>query len=122
AKKSYDPHGNPTKVIVVKDIPQEKQFLVSSKTTVPFGINVYSFPGWNVFVDNHLVNYTDSNPLKLITIMVPSGNHTVVAQFEDTPLRVFSNILSLISLIVVLLGGLLLFKKGGKHETRTENS
>jgi hypothetical protein len=67
------------------------------------------FPGWQVRVDGEAVPTGPSGPLGLVTAAVPAGAHQVSIRFEQTPLRMAADLLSLMSLAValaLLLGGL----------------
>ncbi|MBU2632445.1 hypothetical protein KKG52_01900 [Patescibacteria group bacterium] len=60
----------------------------------------FYFPGWNVYVDNVKtdIEFQDPNYRGVITYNVPAGKHTVLVAFEDTKIRLFGKILSIISL------------------------
>ncbi len=74
------------------------------------------FPGWAAYVDGRQVPIEptpwqvdeDSRgfDLGICQVPVPAGNHVVRIQFENTPLRFWS---SLVSLLSVLIAGVLLF-------------
>jgi hypothetical protein len=66
-------------------------------------IPVFNFPRWQVLIDQQPVLFTDNNSLGIIEVEVPSGKHTVVGWFENTPLRVLANSLSLISFAALVL-------------------
>lgn len=86
----------------VEDIPQQKEFRVTVSKSGLFRFNTFTFPGWITFIDGKQVNYTANNTLKLITISLPKGTHTIRASLTDTPIRSFSNYLSLVSVISVI--------------------
>ncbi len=94
-------------VTVLVDIPQEKRVVIRAKEDGVFRFNIFSFPGWEVTIDGKKTNYYDTNPLKLITIPVPKGTHTVVATLRDTPERTLGNSFSVIG--IALLFGLSFF-------------
>lgn len=64
--------------------------------------NTFYFPGWRVSIDDHSVpiQFQDPNHRGLITFMVPSGNHIITVSFHRSPIRLFSDILTLGSIIV----------------------
>lgn len=72
-------------------------------------INTYIFPGWKVWVDGKRVTSFVANKLYLIQIPLPEGQHTVIVQFTDTPIRTLANTVSLVGVIGGLV--LLLWKK-----------
>jgi hypothetical protein len=90
-------------VIPVVDKPQEKVFRVSSRESGILQLNTFSFPGWKVYRDGQEIAYADNNPLKLISVSIPPGEHVINARFTDTPVRTAGIILSLVG-IVCLLG------------------
>jgi len=102
-KQSYAVLGGKMSVIQLQDIPQEKNFLVTVSKPGLFRLNTFSFPGWKVFVDNNEVAYSANNKLKLITVALSKGQHTVRATFTDTPLRTAGNWITLLSVIGVII-------------------
>jgi hypothetical protein len=73
---------------------------VASPTAV-IQLPIFYFPTWVVFVDGKEESFTYDNNLGLITLNLPEGNHALEAKLTDTPLRTFSNLLSLSGLIAV---------------------
>ncbi|MBI5045141.1 MAG: hypothetical protein HZC02_04390 [Candidatus Levybacteria bacterium] len=67
--------------------------------------NTLYFPGWNVYVDGKKVpvQFQDPHHQGLITFTINKGNHFIEIIFEDTKIRMFSNMLSIGSVIVLLL-------------------
>lgn len=62
-------------------------------------VSNYHFPGWEVFVDGSLVKSSPFGKYGIISFTVPSGNHTVLLTFTNTPIRTIGNTISLISLL-----------------------
>jgi len=85
-----------------------KQILFSvdllSQSTVR--INTIYYPGWKVNVDNQSMPISYGNDLGVMDIPIPSGKHLVKASFTETPLRITSNSISLLSLFALLLLGI----------------
>jgi len=80
---------------------------------------LFDFPGMEVTVDGEKVaHFHDCRGqeycLGLITFMVNEGSHKIKAQLKDTPIRLLSNIISLISISVV---GILFLKKHEKYHS-----
>lgn len=73
-----------------------------------FQVNSYMFPGWTVYVDGKKDTHLIDNYFHLIQVELPVGKHTVVAIFENTPVRMLANVLSIVT-IVVLLGNIIWF-------------
>lgn len=100
----------------LSDIPQQKTLLVSVSQPGLLRFNTFSFPGWKTFIDGTDVGYSDNNKYKLITIPVPTGRHTVQAIFTETPLRVVSDVITIISVFGIMLYSILRRKKYGKNK------
>lgn len=63
-------------------------------------INIFSFPGWQVFIDNRK---TVLNSSRLLEFYLPKGEHLVEARLSETPIRFWSNILSLATFVLIML-------------------
>lgn len=66
--------------------------------------NTLYFPGWHVFINGieTPIEFQDKSNRGLITYYVPKGNNSVTVEFTDTKLRMISNYLSILSLIIFL--------------------
>jgi hypothetical protein len=62
-------------------------------------INIFDFPGWRVFSKNtELEKYISKNEnWGRIWINLSSGDHLIYAQFFNTPVRTYSNLISVVS-------------------------
>ncbi|MDP3998637.1 MAG: 6-pyruvoyl-tetrahydropterin synthase-related protein [bacterium] len=69
-------------------------------------INTLYFPGWQAQVDKQSVEINYENEKGVIQIPVNQGDHEVMVKFGETPLRLFSDIISLLSFL--FLAGLLI--------------
>lgn len=94
---------------VLRDDAQEKGFLVKVSKNGLFQPQVFSFPGWKVYVNGKEVSYADNNKFKLITVPLSQGDQKVKLVFENTFPRRLGNLLSILGLI--LLVSLVLLKK-----------
>lgn len=103
AKDSFTILQGKPLVKVIKDVPQEKVFTVNAGQSDKLQLNIYSFPGWKVYIDDTPIQFSDNDPLKLIQFALPSGEHTIMATFSDTPVRMIGNSLSIISFICAIL-------------------
>lgn len=87
-------------------------FVSDSQKNSTISIQRIFFPGWNARVDGNpaLINYR--NLKGIMQIEIPSGKHNVNVSFSETPLRLFSNIISFASFIFLigLVARLQLFK------------
>jgi len=66
-------------------------------------IPVFYFPNWEVTIDGMKTKVTYDNILGRISVKVPTGQHKIVGNFKNTPLRTFANILSIFSLMGLLI-------------------
>lgn len=73
-------------------------------------ISTIYFPGWKVFANKKEINIFYNNEKGVIQILLGKGNYEVQAIFTETPVRLFSDVISLVSLIY-LLGYGVFFKK-----------
>ncbi len=71
--------------------------------------NTFDFPGWQVKINGQLAEVDSSNRLKLISILVPQGESIIELNFSRTPIRLISEIISLVSLLIIIC--LLFLKK-----------
>lgn len=63
---------------------------------------IYDFPDWKVWIDKKSVEIDHNNFLGLITFNILPGDHHISARLTNTPVRTFSNLLSLISWTALL--------------------
>lgn len=89
-------------VKMIEDRLQNKKLAVSAASFLTLRINTFNFPGWTALIDNKPLLITDNNSLKLITIDVPEGKHTVELIFKDTLIRKIGNIVSLFSWLLFI--------------------
>ena len=88
----------------------ERKYRVEAKEKIRILENTLYFPGWTVLIDGREENieFQDQNHRGLITFNVDKGKHFVDIIYKETKIRLFSNILSLISAITV--GGFIIFQ------------
>ena len=67
-------------------------------------LNILYFPGWTVYVDGKEVSTIFQDPMYrgLMTIRVAGGQHTIEVVFKDTRLRQISELISAVSLLIIL--------------------
>lgn len=66
-------------------------------------INTIYYPGWSIVVDQRQKTFSYSNDKGVMEFQLSPGMHTVTANFTETPLRLVSNIISLLGWGIVLL-------------------
>ncbi|MCL4353602.1 hypothetical protein M1615_04025 [Patescibacteria group bacterium] len=103
AKGDFSVISGSMKVKVLQSKTWEKKFLVDVGKNGIFQINVFSFPGWKVYLNKRPVRYYDDNKLRLIRLILPRGKYVVNAVFGETLVRKIGDAVSLFSLICVVL-------------------
>jgi hypothetical protein len=78
-------------------------FSINALSKVTLKINTIYYPGWEVRVDKVSVPISYANNQGLIEISVPSGDHVVRAILKETTLRLASDIITVVSLFMILL-------------------
>lgn len=90
---------------VLKRTPISHVYRVDATSQTLFRENTFYFPGWNLYINGneHPFWYTDEKKSNLVYFNLPKGQYSIELKFEQTPIIVFANWLSLISLIIYLL-------------------
>ena len=78
---------------------RSEEVLVASREGVTLQFYTYYYPGWRAYVDGRPVPIRPEGRYGLITLEVPPGEHRVLIRFEDTPLRFWAQLVSLISIL-----------------------
>lgn len=80
---------------------------------------IFYFPGWNVFIDGKPVNIEFQNPdyRGIITFNVPRGNHLLEVVFLPTKVRRIADIISLVTIILLLI----IFRFGDRVQKISED-
>ncbi|OGH12948.1 MAG: hypothetical protein A2776_00945 [Candidatus Levybacteria bacterium RIFCSPHIGHO2_01_FULL_40_10] len=85
------------------------KYEIESKGQSRIRENTLYFPGWKVYLDKQELNdiqFQDSTNRGLITFYVPDGKHIISLVFENTKLRLISNLItagSIVALCVILI-------------------
>ncbi len=69
----------------------------------------FYFPGWQVKIDNQVIQARATNGDGLLTFDVPSGEHTLSVNYSDTPVELLANWISIVSGVMVLGVGSIAF-------------
>ncbi len=69
-------------------------------------INTIYYPGWNINVDGIKKEINYNNSMGTMEFELPRGTHVVNASFVETPLRMVSNIVTILTLIVLMIFGI----------------
>lgn len=78
--------------------PLEYNFSVNTTDSGILRVNTLYYPGWKVLIDgkNQLISYKDDG---LINFSILSGVHKIKTIFTETPLRAFTDVISILSLL-----------------------
>jgi hypothetical protein len=85
-------------------------FLVDLPKSETIRINTIYYPGWEISVDGVKTAINYNNQFGVMEINVLAGRHVVKGEFRETPLRLFSDFVSLFSilgLVIYLIYGLI---------------
>lgn len=66
-------------------------------------INTLYYPGWGAMLDNKPVLIAYDNPMGIMRIHIPTGNHRLYMAFRETTSRFAADMLSLVSIIMYFL-------------------
>lgn len=78
-------------------------FNLKSKSKNLIRVNTIYWPGWEVSLDNKKIELLYDNPKGVIEFEAPKGKHQVKAEFGETKLRLFADIISLLSFVVLFI-------------------
>jgi hypothetical protein len=91
--------GGKAQIQDLKIKSNEVSFKAKVETESSVRVNNFSYPGWKVLVDNQSIKLRQS---QLLEFILPVGVHQVRVKFTETPLRLFANVLSLLTFIFLL--------------------
>lgn len=92
--------GNATISALTSD-PKKTTFLVDARQNSQIIANIFNFPGWQLEIDGQEKPIANT-ALKLISFNIPQGIHQVKIEFGNTPVRTVANLISLISILLIL--------------------
>lgn len=78
-------------------------FSVDAKESVTIAVQTVYFPGWYAFIDGKQTDITYNNPKGIIQIVVPSGKHNIRVVFQETPIRLVSDGISLVAGLILMV-------------------
>lgn len=79
-----------------------KKFLIKAESDIKFRLNTFYFPGWEAYLDDKKIQINANNDLKLITVDIKKGVFKLKFMFKNTNVRQFANLISIVSLAVIL--------------------
>lgn len=87
-----------------------KEFHVQMIQSGQMDIHTLYFPGWTAYIDGNKtdISYKDTGTIR---ILVPAGSHKVRLKFQDTPVRMVANVISIASFIILSVWSILSVRK-----------
>jgi uncharacterized membrane protein YfhO len=64
---------------------------------------IFYYPGWKAIIDERNTHILIEKISGAMLIKVPEGDHILTLKFEDTTLRHFSKVISLVSCFIMVL-------------------
>ncbi len=95
--KQYQPN-------IISEESTKKEFSVELESPQTIMLNLSYYPGWTVYDNDKIIN-TEKNKYGLVSFYLEKGSHTVSIRLEDTPIRFWSKITTIIG--ITLFGYLL---------------
>ena len=94
-----------SKAVLANQFYNSKKFSLKTSSTRPFllQINIIYYPGWIAKVDGKATQIFYNNVHGVMRINVPSGHHVITGRLTETPLRLVSDLISLISIFYILV-------------------
>jgi uncharacterized membrane protein YfhO len=121
--KTFPTHLTNNKIVVIKGNGSASN-IISNSHKISFNLNLVSrsivrintiyYPGWKIKLDGQDIPISYANKLGVMDISVPEGTHAVLAAFTETPIRLISDFLSILSLLFLFLI-LIIKKKSNKN-------
>jgi hypothetical protein len=99
-KNHIEAFNNNLDVLFEKRTTTNHSYVVEIEKSGPVKENTYYFPGWELKIDGEKskINYTNKLYPGIITFNLYKGTHQINLTFQDTPIRLYSFLLSAVSL------------------------
>ena len=94
------------KEIVVKNFKRGTNWMkavIETETKVEVAFPAFDFPSWRAWIDDQPTKITHDDELGRIVITLSPGKHQVYLRLTNTPIRAWSNLVSLLSWWALLL-------------------
>lgn len=88
------------KLKILKSTPVEKIYFIDMPETTDLTVNLANFPGWMVRVDGVKTEIHDT--FGRIGLVIPQGQHILSFNFTNTVVRSLSNVISILSLFLLV--------------------
>jgi len=106
-----DKNDNKDKVVIVSGEGKAKVIQwesadrvikIMAQQSLTLRIRTFNFPGWQAYMDGIPTEIRTEEFTGAILINIPEGKHRLVIKFEDTPVRYYSKVISLVSLLGIV--------------------
>lgn len=84
-------------------------FKINVQKAANIEVPVFDFPNWQVYANGLNITHSHQNYLGRISVNLNPGTYKIVGRFNNTPIRTFSNLISLLSILSV--GVILIYGK-----------
>jgi hypothetical protein len=98
----------------------EHVYRLQGATPALLFFHTFYFPGWKIYIDREETDFRIHLKTGAFIFMAPQGEHEVVVRFEDTPVRIIANSISVLS--VVILAIFVLFLRRRRESPRPDPS
>ena len=92
---------------------------INAFTSSLIRIATFYYPGWKAYIDGVQTVIKTEKGVGAMLVDIPMGRHTLILRFEDTPIRYYSKIIALVSLLVMVSLVLFPWKTDGNASTKT---
>jgi len=79
------------------------QFNAKVNKEVVMEVPIFDFPNWQVYIDNKNYPHSNNNLLGRIALNLAPGNYLIKGYFQDTPVRIVANVISLVSIFGLIV-------------------
>jgi hypothetical protein len=90
----------------------ERVVRVNSRRPSSLRIRTFNFPGWTAYVDGAMTPLRTEKGTGAIIVDIPQGEHRLELRFEDTPIRLYSKLISIVSFLALAFTLVFLRRKG----------
>lgn len=66
-------------------------------------VRTFNFPGWKAFIDGKLTGINSEGGTGAILVEIPRGEHLIELTFRDTPVRHYSKLVTIYSLLFIIV-------------------
>lgn len=98
------PLPQPPAIQVLAESPYQFQLNVHAPAPFTLQLPRVSFPVWQVYMAGRPVPTRAQAPFGLVATDLPAGDYPVLAQFQETPIRLAADVLSVACLVVLAIG------------------